>query len=59
MSNLDIYKGIILTDKSVNDNLNVILVDKQNNKHILKDIIDAKDKTSLSVQKKLVYNKGL
>ena len=59
MSNLDIYKGIILIDKSVNDNLNVILVDKQNNKHILKDIIDAKDKTSLSVQKKLVYNKGL
>ena len=57
LCNLDTYKKIILTDKSVNDNLDVILVDKKNKKHNLKDIVDAKDKTSLSIPKKLVYNK--
>ncbi|MBP3765551.1 MAG: AAA family ATPase [Bacilli bacterium] len=57
LCNLDTYKGIILTDKSVNDNTDILLIDVNDNKHNLKDIIASKDKTSLSVQKELVYKK--
>lgn len=52
LNNLDIYRGIILTEKSVNDNLNCSLIDLNGNIHNLKDIIDSKDKTELVLVKK-------
>ena len=52
LSNLDIYGGIILTDKTVENSNDCLLVDKEGNIHSLKDIIDSKEKTSLVLVKK-------
>lgn len=52
LNNLDLYRGIILTEKSVTDNLNCSLIDLNGNIHNLKDIIDSKDKTELVLVKK-------
>lgn len=59
LCNLDIYKSIILTEKTVQNNLDVILVDNCDNKHNLKDIIESSEKKELAVQKELVYKKEI
>lgn len=52
LSNLDIYSGIILTDKTVEDNHDCLLVDKEGNTHSFKEIIESKEKTNLVLVKK-------
>lgn len=52
LNNLDIYSGIILTEKSPNDNLDCNLIDLSGNVYNLKDIIDSKDKSELVLVKK-------
>lgn len=52
LSYLDIYSGIILTDKTVEDNHDCLLIDKEGNTHSLKDIIESKEKTNLVLVKK-------
>lgn len=52
LNNLDIYKAIVLTEKSVEDNRNCVLIDNQGMAHNLKDILEAKDKTSLVLVKR-------
>ena len=52
LSNLDIYSGIILTDKTVEDNHDCLLVDKEGNTHSFKEIIESKEKTNLVLIKK-------
>lgn len=52
INNLDIYKAIILTEKTVEDNLDCELIDINGISHNLKEIISAKDKTNLVLVKK-------
>ena len=47
--NDDLYKSIILTKDTVEDNNNAILIDKFGISHNLKDILEAKEKTDLLV----------
>ena len=47
--NEDLYKSIILTKDTVEDNNNAILIDKFGISHNLKDILEAKEKTDLLV----------
>ena len=44
ISNLDKYSGIILTEQTVNDSLDCLLVDKNGNTIVFKDVIEEKPK---------------
>ena len=52
LSNLDIYSGIILTDKTVKDSYDCLLVDKEGNTHSFKEIMNSKEETDIVLVKK-------
>ena len=47
ISNLDKYSGIILTEQTVKDNLDCLLVDKDGNTEVFKNIIEEKAKVKV------------